>query len=99
MSLAKPTHLGYFYAQSVVALAEGLRAGSLTCVELTQAALDSIERLNPTLNAFVQVDAPVALAQASTARPMPSPTTASTSLSSAPVARVCARRSAPRRRA
>jgi Asp-tRNA(Asn)/Glu-tRNA(Gln) amidotransferase A subunit family amidase len=64
MSLAKPTHLGYFYAQSVVALAEGLRAGSLTCVELTQAALDSIERLNPTLNAFVQVDAPVALAQA-----------------------------------
>ena len=41
-----------------------LRDGSLTSVELTQAALDSIERLNPTLNAFVQVDAPVALAQA-----------------------------------
>jgi aspartyl-tRNA(Asn)/glutamyl-tRNA(Gln) amidotransferase subunit A len=36
----------------------------VTSVELTQAALDSIERLNPTLNAFVQVDACVALAQA-----------------------------------
>jgi Asp-tRNA(Asn)/Glu-tRNA(Gln) amidotransferase A subunit family amidase len=64
MSLVKPDHVGYFFGQSVIALAEGLRAGSLTCVELTQAALDSIERLNPTLNAFVQVDAPVALAQA-----------------------------------
>ncbi|KAB0489335.1 amidase [Pseudomonas vancouverensis] len=64
MSLAKPDHVGYFFGQSVIALAEGLRAGSLTCVELTQAALDSIERLNPSLNAFVQVDAAVALAQA-----------------------------------
>ncbi|MEB0150765.1 hypothetical protein QN398_25030, partial [Pseudomonas sp. CCC2.2] len=53
-----------FFGQSVRVLAERLRAGSLTSVELTQAALDSIERLNPTLNAFVQVDAPVALAQA-----------------------------------
>lgn len=64
MNLAKPTHAGYFLGQSVIALAERLRAGSLTSVELTQAALDSIERLNPVLNAFVQVDAPVALAQA-----------------------------------
>jgi aspartyl-tRNA(Asn)/glutamyl-tRNA(Gln) amidotransferase subunit A len=64
MSLAKPDHVGYFFGHSVITLAEGLRTGSLTCVELTQAALDSIERLNPTLNAFVQVDAPVALAQA-----------------------------------
>ena len=64
MSLVKPTHTGYFFGQSVRVLAERLRAGSLTSVELTQAALDSIERLNPTLNAFVQVDAPVALAQA-----------------------------------
>lgn len=64
MSLAKPVHVGSFFAQSVVALAERLRAGSLTSVELTQAALDSIERLNPILNAFVHVDAPVALAQA-----------------------------------
>ncbi|MBW3505622.1 amidase [Pseudomonas sp. NKUCC02_KPG] len=64
MNLAKPTHAGYFLGQSVIALAERLRAGSLTSIELTQAALDSIERLNPVLNAFVQVDAPVALAQA-----------------------------------
>lgn len=64
MSLAKPPHVGYFFGQSVITLAERLRAGSLTSVELTQAALDSIERLNPILNAFVQVDAPVALAQA-----------------------------------
>ncbi|MFJ7884765.1 amidase [Pseudomonas sp. NPDC096917] len=64
MSLVKPTHAGYFFGQSVIVLAERLRAGSLTSVELTQAALDSIERLNPTLNAFVQVDAPIALAQA-----------------------------------
>ncbi|KPG93256.1 amidase [Pseudomonas sp. RIT-PI-q] len=64
MSLAKPVHVGSFFAQSVVALAERLRAGSLTSVELTQAALDSIERLNPILNAFVHVDPPVALAQA-----------------------------------
>ena len=64
MSLAKPPHVGYFFGQSVITLAERLRAGSLTSVELTQAALDSIERLNPILNAFVQVDVPVALAQA-----------------------------------
>ena len=64
MSLVKPPHAGYFCGQSVVALAERLRAGSLTSVELTQAALDSIERLNPVLNAFVQSDAPIALAQA-----------------------------------
>ncbi|WLH59362.1 amidase [Pseudomonas sp. FP2294] len=64
MSLVKPTHAGYFCGQSIITLAERLRAGSVTSVELTQAALDSIERLNPRLNAFVQVDACVALAQA-----------------------------------
>ena len=64
MSPVLPAHGGYFFGRSVVELAERLRDGSLTSVELTQAALDSIERLNPTLNAFVQVDAPVALAQA-----------------------------------
>jgi aspartyl-tRNA(Asn)/glutamyl-tRNA(Gln) amidotransferase subunit A len=64
MNLAKPTHAGYFFGQSVIELAQRLRAGSLTSVELTQAALDSIERLNPVLNAFVCVDAPVALAHA-----------------------------------
>ncbi len=64
MSLAKPVHVGPFHGQSVVTLAKDLRAGTLTCVQMTQAALDSIERLNPTLNAFVHVDAAVALAQA-----------------------------------
>lgn len=64
MSLVKPTHAGYFCGQSIITLAERLRAGSVTSVELTQAALDSIERLNPRLNAFVHVDACVALAQA-----------------------------------
>lgn len=64
MSLMKPTHAGYFCGQSIITLAARLRAGSVTSVELTQAALDSIERLNPRLNAFVQVDACVALAQA-----------------------------------
>ncbi len=64
MNQMKPTHSGYFLGKSVVALAASLREGSVTSVELTQAALDSIERLNPTLNAFVQVDAPIALAQA-----------------------------------
>ena len=64
MSLVKPTHAGYFCGQSIITLAERLRAGSVTSVELTQAALNSIERLNPRLNAFVQVDACVALAQA-----------------------------------
>ncbi|GGL38139.1 amidohydrolase [Pseudomonas brenneri] len=64
MSLVKPTHTGYFFGLSIVTLAERLRAGNVTSVELTQAALDSIERLNPLLNAFVSVDAPVALALA-----------------------------------
>ena len=64
MNLEKPEHAGYFCGQSVIELAERLRAGSLTSVDLTRAALESIERLNPTLNAFVQVDPPIALAQA-----------------------------------
>ncbi|QYM70995.1 amidase [Pseudomonas sp. So3.2b] len=64
MSPVKPTHAGYFCGQSIITLAARLRAGSVTSVELTQAALDSIERLNPRLNAFVHVDACVALAQA-----------------------------------
>jgi aspartyl-tRNA(Asn)/glutamyl-tRNA(Gln) amidotransferase subunit A len=46
MNLTKPIHAGYFSGQSVFDLAQRLRAGSLTSVELTEAALDSIERLN-----------------------------------------------------
>ena len=64
MKLTKPIHAGYFCGQSVMDLAQRLRAGSLTSVQLTEAALGSIERLNPILNAFVCVEAAVALAQA-----------------------------------
>ena len=69
MSLVKPVHAGYFCGQSVTALAERLRAGGLTSVELTQAALDTIARLNPTLNAFVEDDAPDALRYGLMSRP------------------------------
>src|SRR5690606_41244885 len=45
-------------------MADGLAAGEFTSVELTQAHLDRIERLNPALNAFLLVDAEGALATA-----------------------------------
>ncbi|MFK5633190.1 Asp-tRNA(Asn)/Glu-tRNA(Gln) amidotransferase subunit GatA [Ornithinimicrobium sp. LYQ103] len=45
-------------------MAERLASGTLTSVELTQAHLDRIERLNPVLNAFLLVDAEGALATA-----------------------------------
>ena len=49
---------------TAVQMADGLAAGEFTAVELTQAHLDRIERLNPTLNAFLLVDAEGALATA-----------------------------------
>lgn len=53
-----------FLRLSALELAEKLRAGELTSVELTQACLEQIETLNPKLNAFLYVDAEGALAQA-----------------------------------
>src|SRR5881397_2234119 len=41
-----------------------LRARKVSPVELTRACLDRIERLNPTLNAFITVTADLALRQA-----------------------------------
>ncbi|AXH96079.1 Asp-tRNA(Asn)/Glu-tRNA(Gln) amidotransferase subunit GatA [Ornithinimicrobium avium] len=49
---------------TAVQMADGLAAGDFTAVELTQAHLDRIERLNPALNAFLLVDAEGALATA-----------------------------------
>jgi aspartyl-tRNA(Asn)/glutamyl-tRNA(Gln) amidotransferase subunit A len=45
-------------------MAEGLAAGDFTSEALTQAHLDRIERLNPVLNAYLQVDTEGALATA-----------------------------------
>ncbi len=49
---------------SAVEMAERVRRRSVSPVELIQAHLSRIERLNPKLNAFVQVDAERALEQA-----------------------------------
>jgi aspartyl-tRNA(Asn)/glutamyl-tRNA(Gln) amidotransferase subunit A len=54
-------NLGYTPATELAAL---IRAKKLSPVELTRAVLDRIERLNPTLNAFVTVTAETALAAA-----------------------------------
>src|SRR5919108_6449041 len=45
----------------VTELAELVRKGEVTARELVEASLDRIEALNPTLNAFVAVDADGAL--------------------------------------
>ena len=42
-------------------LAQMVRSGEVSSRELVQSALDRIEELNPTLNAFVDVDAEGAL--------------------------------------
>ena len=49
---------------SAVSMAEQIRQRKLSPVELVEAHLARIERLNPKLNAFVQVDAEGALRQA-----------------------------------
>ena len=45
-----------FLKLSALQLAEKLRAGELTSEQLTQACLDRIEQLNPSLNVFVHLD-------------------------------------------
>jgi aspartyl-tRNA(Asn)/glutamyl-tRNA(Gln) amidotransferase subunit A len=50
--------------ESILGLATMLRSKSISPVDLTEECLARIERLNPTLNAFVTVTADAALAQA-----------------------------------
>src|SRR5579884_2064944 len=49
---------------SLLEAAEQIRTRKLSPVELTRECLANIERLNPTLNAFITVTADLALAQA-----------------------------------
>src|SRR4029077_5261466 len=49
---------------TIVELAPRLRRKEVSPVELTRACLDRIEKLNPTLNAFITVTAESALAEA-----------------------------------
>lgn len=53
-----------FLTKSALELAEMLRSGELTSVELTQACLDRIEKYNPQVNAFLFVNKEGALATA-----------------------------------
>src|ERR1700683_3119354 len=50
--------------ETIVALAPRLRRKEVSPVELTHDCLDRIEKLNPTLNAFITVTAESALAEA-----------------------------------
>jgi amidase len=52
---------------SAVAMAEQIRRKELSPVELVEAHLEQIEKLNPRLNAFVQVDIAGARSQAKAA--------------------------------
>jgi len=52
---------------SAIAMAEQIRNKELSPIELVEAHLDRIEKLNPQLNAFVQVDAESATRQAQAA--------------------------------
>src|ERR1700686_1037673 len=54
---------------SAIELASMVRSGEVSARELVQCSLDRIEELNPTLNAFVQVDAEGALAAADQVKP------------------------------
>ena len=53
-----------FRTTSLSDLVRSVRAKEVSARELTQAALDRIERFNPTYNAFVAVDAEQALQEA-----------------------------------
>ena len=52
------------HAQPTEFLLQALQTGNLTSRQLTEACLKRIEQFNPTLNAFVSVDAEAAIAQA-----------------------------------
>jgi len=67
MPRSLPFTPGYFHGTSVVEWGRRLRQGHVSAVGLAQAALDSIARLDPLLNAFVHVNAQGALAQAAAA--------------------------------
>ncbi|WP_249678457.1 amidase [Pseudomonas abieticivorans] len=67
MNTSLPMDAGFFVNTDVADLGRRLRAGETSCVRLVQAALDSIARLNPRLNAFVHVDAEGALRNAAAA--------------------------------
>src|ERR1700730_10250137 len=54
--------------RSAIELAAMVRSGEVSARELVQCSLDRVEELNPTLNAFVQVDAERALATADEVR-------------------------------
>src|SRR6188472_1412111 len=54
---------------SAVELAGRVRAGEISAVELVEASLAAIERLNPELNAFVALCPERALAEAAAIRP------------------------------
>jgi Asp-tRNA(Asn)/Glu-tRNA(Gln) amidotransferase A subunit family amidase len=47
---------GFFHGRSLAELGEALRTGGCSAVELAEAALESIDRLDGRLNAFVSVD-------------------------------------------
>lgn len=54
-------------ARSVTALSQALAAKEISSVELTQLYLDRIALHNPSINAFITVDARKSLAQAKAA--------------------------------
>src|ERR1700690_3587791 len=55
--------------RSAIELAAMVRLGEVSARELVEASLERVEELNPTLNAFVDVDAERALACADAIRP------------------------------
>ncbi|HET8701194.1 MAG TPA: Asp-tRNA(Asn)/Glu-tRNA(Gln) amidotransferase subunit GatA [Nitrococcus sp.] len=55
------------HEKTIAQLAEDLRAGELTSIELTRACLERIRRLDPKLNAFITVSEEQALAAAAAA--------------------------------
>lgn len=52
---------GYFQGKTIVELSRQVRNQEISCVQLTQAALDAIHQLNPATNAFVSLHADEAL--------------------------------------